>query len=126
MKDIPEGAWILRGDRGLTFSSDLPPANRIVAGKWWPKDYRGPPLVSIDVDAATALGLKVGDMLTVSILGRPIEATDRLLPRNRLAQLRLQFRDHLRARRPGSCTLYDDGDGRSRQRQDRPLRSSAA
>jgi putative ABC transport system permease protein len=75
MKDIPEGAWILRGDRGLTFSSELPPANRIVAGKWWPKDYRGPPLVSIDVDAATALGLKVGDRLTVSILGRPIEAT---------------------------------------------------
>lgn len=74
MKQIPEGAWILRGDRGLTFARDLPPANRIVAGQWWPKDYRGPPLVSIDVDAATALNLKVGDTLTVSILGRPIEA----------------------------------------------------
>ena len=74
MKQIPEGAWILRGDRGLTFSRDLPPATRIVAGQWWPKDYRGPPLVSIDVDAATALKLKVGDTLTVSILGRPIEA----------------------------------------------------
>ena len=74
MKDIPEGAWILRGDRGLTFAPELPPANRIVAGQWWPKDYRGPPLVSIDVDAATALNLKVGDSLTVSILGRPIEA----------------------------------------------------
>jgi putative ABC transport system permease protein len=45
-----------------------------VSGKWWPKDYRGPPLVSIDVDAATALKLKVGDTLTVAILGRPIEA----------------------------------------------------
>jgi len=74
MRDIPEGAWILRGDRGLTFARDLPPANRIVAGRWWPKDYRGPPLVSIDVDAATALNLKVGDRLTVAILGRPIEA----------------------------------------------------
>jgi putative ABC transport system permease protein len=58
----------------LTFAQDLPPANRIVAGQWWPKDYRGPPLISIDVDAATALNLKVGDTLTVSILGRPIEA----------------------------------------------------
>ena len=74
MRAIPEGAWILRGDRGLTFAAELPPANRIVAGKWWPSDYRGPPLVSIDVDAATALGLKVGDTLTVGILGRPIEA----------------------------------------------------
>ena len=74
MKQIPEGAWILRGDRGLTFASELPPGNRIVAGQWWPRNYRGPPLVSIDVDAATALNLKVGDKLTISILGRPIEA----------------------------------------------------
>lgn len=74
MRDIPEGAWILRGDRGLTFARDLPPANRIVAGTWWPKDYHGPPLISIDRDAATALNLKVGDTLTVSVLGRPIEA----------------------------------------------------
>jgi putative ABC transport system permease protein len=74
MRDIPEGAWILRGDRGLTFARDLPPANRIVAGKWWPKDYRGPPLISIDQDAATALNLEVGDTLTVSVLGRPIQA----------------------------------------------------
>lgn len=74
MKSIPEGAWILRRDRGLTFAADLPPANRIVAGQWWPADYRGPPLVSIDVDAATALGLKVGDRMTVSVLGRPVEA----------------------------------------------------
>ena len=74
MRDISEGAWILRGDRGLTFARDLPPANRIVAGRWWPKDYRGPPLVSLDADAATALNLKVGDRLTVTVLGRPIDA----------------------------------------------------
>jgi putative ABC transport system permease protein len=74
MRAIPEGAWILRGDRGLTFADVLPPANRIVAGQWWPTNYRGPPLVSIDVDAATALNLKVGDSLTVAVLGRPITA----------------------------------------------------
>ena len=74
LKDVPEGAWILRGDRGLTFAADLPPANRIVAGRWWPHQYRGPPLISIDVDAARALKLTVGDTLTVAVLGRPIEA----------------------------------------------------
>ncbi len=74
MKSIPEGAWILRGDRGLTFAAALPPANTIDAGRWWPVDYRGPPLVSIDVEAAAALGLKVGDRMTVAVLGRPIEA----------------------------------------------------
>ena len=74
MPSIPEGAWVLRGDRGLTFAAELPPANRIVAGEWWPADYRGPPLVSLDVEAAEALGLKIGDTLTIAVLGRPIEA----------------------------------------------------
>jgi putative ABC transport system permease protein len=37
-------------------------------------DYSGPPLVSLDVAAARAVGLKVGDSLTVSVLGREIEA----------------------------------------------------
>ncbi|QDP19681.1 ABC transporter permease [Sphingomonas xanthus] len=74
LQTIPEGAWILRGDRGLTFAERLPPANRVVAGQWWPADYRGPPLISLDVDAARALDLKVGDSLTIAILGRPIDA----------------------------------------------------
>jgi putative ABC transport system permease protein len=71
---IPEGAWVLRGDRGLTFAADLPPGNRVVAGEWWFRDYSGPPLISLDMDAAEALGLKVGDTMTISVLGRPIEA----------------------------------------------------
>jgi putative ABC transport system permease protein len=72
--ELPEGAWVLKGDRGLTFAKQLPVGNKIVAGKWWPGDYRGPPLISLDVDAATALKLKVGDTLTIAVLGRPIEA----------------------------------------------------
>ncbi|MFC7535995.1 ABC transporter permease [Sphingomonas sp. GCM10030256] len=71
---VPEGAWILRGDRGLTFARDLPPANRLVAGEWWPANYSGSPLISLDVDAARALNLQVGDTMTVAVLGRPIEA----------------------------------------------------
>ena len=74
MKAIPEGAWILRGDRGLTFARELPVGNRVVAGQWWPADYRGEPLISLDVEAARALNLKVGDTLTVAVLGRPITA----------------------------------------------------
>jgi putative ABC transport system permease protein len=73
MAEIPEGAWFLRGDRGLTYAATLPEGSRIVEGEWWPADYAGPPLVSLDVEAARAAGLKVGDSLTVSILGREIE-----------------------------------------------------
>ena len=74
MAEIPPEAWFLRGDRGLTYSATLPQGSRIVAGRWWPRDYSGPPLVSLDVAAARAAGLKVGDSLTISILGREIEA----------------------------------------------------
>ncbi|HEX8571843.1 MAG TPA: FtsX-like permease family protein, partial [Allosphingosinicella sp.] len=74
MTDLPEGAWFLRGDRGLTYASELPEGSRIVSGQWWPADYSGPPLISLDVEAARAVGLKVGDSLTISILGREIEA----------------------------------------------------
>jgi putative ABC transport system permease protein len=74
MEDIPEGAWFLHGDRGLTYASAVPEGSRIVEGRWWPADYRGPPLISLDVEAARAIGLGVGDRLTVAILGREIEA----------------------------------------------------
>jgi putative ABC transport system permease protein len=72
---LPEGAWVLRGDRGLTWSADPPEGNRIVAGRWWPKDYAGPPLVSMDAEQAALLGLKVGDTITVSVLGVEVTAT---------------------------------------------------
>ncbi len=74
MEDIPDGAWILRGDRGLTYSDAIPESNRVVAGRWWPAGYDGPPLVSIDVEAAQALGIGVGDTLTVSVLGVEVTA----------------------------------------------------
>ena len=70
----PEGAWFLRGERGVTYAETLPQGSELVAGQWWPRDYAGPPLVSLDREAARILKLNVGDTLTVSILGREIEA----------------------------------------------------
>lgn len=64
--------WVLRGDRGVTFSDT--PREALTEGRWWPKDYAGPPLVSVSAKEAGELGLKLGDRLTVNILGRDIEA----------------------------------------------------
>lgn len=75
LEEIPEGAWVLRGDRGLTYSANLPEGSEIAEGEWWPSDYDGPPLVSVDDEQAAALGLKVGDSLTVSLLGVEIKST---------------------------------------------------
>ena len=70
----PEGAWVLRGDRALTYAADMPAKTRLVAGEWWPKDYKGTPLVSFDAEAARGMNVGVGDTLTFNVLGREIEA----------------------------------------------------
>jgi putative ABC transport system permease protein len=74
LKAIPEDSWLLRGDRGLTYAADIPQGNVLTAGRWWPKDYKGEPLVSVDEDQAKAIGLKVGDMVRISLLGTEREA----------------------------------------------------
>lgn len=71
----PDTRWVLSGDRGLTYTDHVPGASTIVEGEWWPKDYQGAPLVSFDAELAKGLGLKLGDPITVNILGRNIEAT---------------------------------------------------
>ncbi|HET7210830.1 MAG TPA: FtsX-like permease family protein [Methyloceanibacter sp.] len=70
----PDMRWVLAGDRGLTYTDDVPGASTLVAGEWWPKGYSGPPLVSFDAELAEGLGLKLGDPITVNILGRNVEA----------------------------------------------------
>ena len=69
LKTIPDDAWALRGERGLTYSEEVPEGNSVTAGKWWAKDYSGEPLVSIDERLASALNLKLGDMITIGLLG---------------------------------------------------------
>ncbi|MDH3714035.1 MAG: ABC transporter permease [Gammaproteobacteria bacterium] len=65
-------AWLIHGDRGLTYAADAPPRADIVAGEWWPPDYRGPPLLSIHKDVASAFDIGVGDSITLNVLGRKI------------------------------------------------------
>lgn len=66
--------WVLRGDRGITYEATLPPNSELATGDWWPQDYSGPPLVSFDAEAATDLGLIIGDTVSVNVLGREISA----------------------------------------------------
>ncbi len=66
-------AWIFRGDRGLTWTRQPLPNAELVAGEWWPEDYDGPPLVSLDADVGAALEIGPGDRLTINVLGRDAE-----------------------------------------------------
>jgi len=73
-QDVAGDHWVIRGDRGLTYTTTAPPAEEIVAGSWWPDDYSGPPLVAVAAEEAGEIGLTLGDTLTVNVLGRDIEA----------------------------------------------------
>jgi putative ABC transport system permease protein len=69
----PETAWLLRGDRGLTYAATPPGGTHLVAGQWWPADYDGPPLVSFDANLAKGWGVGIGDIIRVNVLGRDID-----------------------------------------------------
>lgn len=71
----PEFAWVLSSDRGITYAQTLPEGSVLAGGEWWPADYAGPPLVSFEREIADAFGLKIGDEVTVNVLGRSITAT---------------------------------------------------
>ena len=66
--------WVLQGDRGLTYAA-APGNSTITAGTWWPEDYSGPPLVSFATNEGEEMGLELGDVLTINVLGRDLDAT---------------------------------------------------
>ena len=74
IKPPAEAEWVLRGDRGITYSASVPEGSRVVEGKWWGENYSGPPLVSFEKDLARMLGVGIGDKITVNVLGRNITA----------------------------------------------------
>lgn len=74
LKVAPEAAWVLQGDRGLTYSEAVPDGSKVTKGAWWPADYQGEPQVSFEGDLAKRLGLDIGDTVTVNVLGRNVTA----------------------------------------------------
>lgn len=70
----PEQRWVTRGETPMTFLSAKPPEAIIKSGEWWPENYEGPPLVSVEEGAARGLGLKVGDAVGLRIFLREIDA----------------------------------------------------
>lgn len=75
LKPSPNAAWVLQSDRGITYDDNIPLGSRVVEGAWWGPDYQGPPLLSFEKRIADGLGLKIGDPVTVNVLGRNITAT---------------------------------------------------
>ena len=91
MRARPEAQWVLNGDRGLSYADEVPDGSTVVAGTWWAKDYAGEPLVSFEADIAKALGVGIGDTVTVNVLGRNVTARIANLREVRWESLAINF-----------------------------------
>ncbi len=82
-----EQRWVVEGDAQISFLDGQPDNFTVKQGAWWPRDYQGPPLVSLEEDFARGLNVKPGDTLTFAALGQDIEA--------RVANLRTVDRERM-------------------------------
>ncbi|MBT8066799.1 MAG: FtsX-like permease family protein [Gammaproteobacteria bacterium] len=69
-----DGQWLTNREANLSWTAEMSSSNELVAGEWWPLDYDGPPLVSIEEDAAADTGLTIGDRLSFTVAGQNVEA----------------------------------------------------
>ena len=87
----PDSQWALRGDRGLTYAAAVPDGSAVVAGQWWPADYAGKPLLSLDSGLGEGWGIKPGDTIRLNVLGRDIDFTVANLRAIQWRQLAINF-----------------------------------
>ena len=96
LKPTPDAAWVLQSDRGITYTDDIP--HRLACwskGEWWGRITTARRWSRSRRSIAEGLGLKLGDPVTVNVLGRNITATHRQSAHGRLAEPRHQFRPGL-------------------------------
>ena len=67
------GRDFLDREANLTWAQALQSDNRIVAGQWWSADL-SQPQVSVEVQLAHSLGLRLGDELTYDVAGETVTA----------------------------------------------------
>lgn len=72
--EVAPGHWVVEGDRAVSYAGALPARTRLTAGAWWREDYAGAPQLSFAAEEAAEMGLKLGDEITINILGRDITA----------------------------------------------------
>lgn len=66
--------WAYDSDISMSAIGPEPEGAGIEQGRWWPASYSGPARVAMDVDVARGEQIKVGDEITLSVLGNDIDA----------------------------------------------------
>ena len=66
--------WFVNREQNLSWAVYLSDSNELLEGEWWPEDYDGPPLVSIEEEVAMETGLGLGDRIRFEVAGQELEA----------------------------------------------------
>ena len=76
-REYPEegGKWMANREQNLTWAEAVSDTNELLDGEWWPADYAGEPLVSLEEEAAMELGVSLGDRIRFVVAGQEVEAT---------------------------------------------------
>ncbi len=72
---VDDGRWMANREQNLTWAVSLNSSNELVEGEWWSPDYDGEPLVSMEEEAATEMGVGLGDQLKFMVAGQEITLT---------------------------------------------------
>jgi putative ABC transport system permease protein len=83
--------WWINRDVNLSWADRLNEDNEVVAGAWWGADAAGQPLLSVEDSVVDALGVALGDTLTLDFAGTSIEFTVHNVRRTDWGSLRPNF-----------------------------------
>lgn len=72
---VEDGEWMANREQNLTWAEQLSSSNEVIDGEWWPMDYAGAPLVSMEEEAAAELGVGLGDELEFLVAGQNLSST---------------------------------------------------
>jgi len=75
----------------LSYQTALPVGNRITAGQWYAPEHAAKPEASVEAGLARTLGLKLGDRLTYSVAGVPVDVEITSLRTLRWESMRVNF-----------------------------------
>ena len=69
------GREFVEREANLTWSRDPQDNNSIVAGEWWKEGDGGGPRVSVEIELARSMGLKIGDRMKWDVGGEIVDVT---------------------------------------------------
>lgn len=73
VSDSNPSRWAVQGDRRISWLKKPKPSSPVVEGDWWENGDSENMYLSLDYKVASDIGIKIGDKITLNILGRDVD-----------------------------------------------------